>query len=94
MLIITSQHFSWNPATQCFAGEASELEAEMLRQGATRLDHRTGQWGFHMRSHRTGQLLWFRRATEHRDADGDIVHVEFSANLATGKTIKLLVFND
>ena len=57
MLEINSRLFSWNPESRSFAGEASELEHEMGRQGWRRLDYRGGQWGFHMRSHRTGRLL-------------------------------------
>jgi hypothetical protein len=94
MLIITSDLFSWNPATQCFAGEASELEAELLRQGRDRLDYRDGQWGFHMRSQRSGQVLWFQRVGEHRDAEGELTHVEFVANLSPAMRIQLMVFND
>lgn len=94
MLEISSRLFTWNHGTGTFAGEASELEGELARLGWTRLDYRGGQWGFHMRSHRTGNLLWFQREIEHRDAEGDLTHVEFRANLAPGQWIKLVVFND
>jgi hypothetical protein len=94
MLEIGSEHFTWDPGSQSFAGESSELEHELARQGHDRLDYRGGQWGFHMRSQRTGRLMWFQRAIEHRDADGDLTHVEFHACLEPGRRIRLLVFND
>ena len=94
MLEISSKMFSWNPESLSFAGEASELEHEMGRQGQRRLDYRDGQWGFHMRSHRTGRLLWFQRKEEHRDAEGELTHVEFRAHLGAGRQLTLMVFND
>ena len=95
MLEISSKMFSWNPESLSFAGEASELEHEMGRQGWRRLDYRGGQWGFHMRSHRTGRLLWFQRKEEHRDAEGELTHVEFRADIwNAGRQLKLMVFND
>ena len=93
-LDISSEHFTWNPETRTFAGEASELEHEMQRQGHSRLDYQGGQWGFHMRSQRTGRMLWFQRVQEHRDAEGDLTHVEFHAHLTPAAVIKLMVFND
>ena len=94
MLEISSQLFTWDPNTQTFAGEASCLEHELERQGWRRLDYRGGQWGFRMRSHRTGRILWFQRMTEHRDAEGELVSVEYRANLAPGRWLELQVFND
>lgn len=94
MLEINSRLFSWDHASGTFSGEAAELEHELARQGRDRLDYRGGHWGFHMRSHRTGNLLWFQRCTEHRDAEGELTHVEFRACLAPGQAITLLVFND
>lgn len=94
MLEISSRLFTWDPATQGFAGEASCLEHELARQGWRRLDYRGGQWGFHMRSHRTGRLLWFQRVGEQRDREGELVHVEFSAQLPPGRVLRLQVFND
>jgi hypothetical protein len=94
MLEISSRLFTWDSRSDTFSGEASELEGELARQGWTRLDYRGGQWGFHMRSHRTGRLLWFQRAGEHRDAEGDLLHVEFRAHLAPGRQLTLQVFND
>ena len=94
MLEISSQLFTWDPKTQTFAGEASCLEHELERQGWRRLDYRGGQWGFHMRSHRSGRLLWFQRHQEHRDPEGELTLVEFQGHLAPGQVIRLLVFND
>lgn len=94
MLEISSRLFAWNGEAMSFTGEASGLELELARQGWQRLDYRGGQWGFHMRSHRTGRLLWFRRMGEHRDAGGELVEVEFRANLAPGRHIALRVLND
>ena len=94
-LEISSDHFTWNPETRGFAGEASELEHEIKRQGRDRLDYQGGQWGFHMRSKRTGRSVWFRRVQEHRDAEGDLTHVEFHAWCEPSREwIKLMVFND
>lgn len=94
MLEISSLMFTWNGETDTFSGEASTLEAELERQGWRRLDYRGGQWGFHMRSHRTGRHLWFQRHQEHRDSEGELTHVEFQAHLAPGRMLRLLVFND
>ena len=94
MLEISSNLFTWIPESDTFSGEASLLEHELVRQGWGRLDYRGGQWGFHMRSSRTGRLLWFQREGEHRDAEGDLVHVEFRAHLAPGRQLTLQVFND
>ena len=94
-LEISSQFFTWEPKTQTFAGEASELEGEMTRQGHTRLAYEKGKWGFYMISARTGRRLWFERKGELRtnDVDNELVAVQFAANL-NGKTIYLNVFND
>jgi hypothetical protein len=94
MLTISSRLFTWNPETGCFSGEASELEHELARQGWTRLDYRAGQWGFHMRSHRTGRSLWFQRRAEERDREGELTAVVFHANLGPGQPLILRVFND
>lgn len=94
MLEISSQLFSWDASSDTFTGEASELEGELERQGWRRLDYRGGQWGFHMRSHRTGRILWFQRGLEHRDPEGELVHVEFRAHLTPGRQLVLRVFND
>ena len=94
MLTINSDRFTWNPGFQCFAGEASDLEAELTRQGRDQLDYQGGQWGFHMRSQRTGRVLWFQRVREHRDADGELTDVEFMAHLTSARIIQLKVFND
>ena len=94
MLEISSRLFHWNPDRWMFTGEASELEGELARLGHRRLDYVGGQWGFHMRSHRTRRLLWFRRACESRDADGDVQWVDFHASLTAGEPLVLRVFND
>jgi hypothetical protein len=94
-LEISSKHFTWNAATRTFSGEASELEHLMLEQGRDRLDYQSGRWGFHMLSERTGRTVWFRRVMEHRDAEGDITHVEFHAWCEPSREwLKLVVFND
>ena len=95
MLEISSKLFLWNPDTMTFIGEASELEHEMADQGHTQLDYQSGQWGFHMKSHRTGRSLWFRRDCEHRDSDGDLTYVEFHAwDCVLQLWLTLKVFND
>jgi hypothetical protein len=95
MLEITSKLFTWNPKTMTFSGEASELDHEMERLGHHRLDYQSGQWGFHMKSHRTGRSLWFRREREHRDSELELTHVEFVAwNPTTSTWLTLMVFND
>lgn len=94
MLVIDSNLFTWLPDNISFVGDASVLEHEMQRQGVRRLDYVGAQWGFHMKSVRTGRTLWFRRIQEHVDADGDLKYVEFEAQLTPVRPIKLKVFND
>lgn len=94
-LMINSDCFIWNSETRTFSAEASELDHEMRRLGHCRLDYQSGQWGFHMRSKRTGRSVWFRRVREHRDGEGDLTHVEFHAWCEPSREwIKLMVFND
>jgi hypothetical protein len=94
-LEISSDHFTWDPGTRTFACEASELEHEMGKQGRYWLNYQGWQWGFHMQSKRTGRSVWFRRVQDHRDAEGDLTHVEFRAWCEPSmECIKLMVFND
>ena len=94
MLEISSRLFHWNPDRWMFTGESAELEHELARQGWTRLDYRAGQWGFHMRSHRTRRLLWFQRISEHRDREDELQWVDFHASLTADQPLVLRVFND
>ncbi len=84
--------FTWLRESASFVGEASTLEHELERLGWRRLNYQQGEWGFHMRSDRTGDLVWFRRERENRDADNDLVSVEFVADHPTA--VRLTVFND
>ena len=94
-LTISSDHFTWNPETRTFAGEASELEHEMRRQKKTKLDYQRGQLGFHMVSKRTGRMVWFYRVKEHRDAEGEVTYVEFRGWCGTSmEWLVLKLFND
>ena len=93
-LEISSRFFHWDSATNTFTAEASDLEHEMGRHGLSRLDHANGEWGFHMVSHVTGNRIWFRRVLEHRDAENELLWVEFQAVLANKGILHLRVFND
>ena len=93
-LEISSRLFTYNKQDNTFSGDASTLEHELARQGWTRLDYCAGQWGFHMRSHRTGRVLWFQRVQEHHNVQGELTHVEFHASLTVGTQLKLMVVND
>jgi hypothetical protein len=90
--VIGSEQFTWSPETRSFVGEASELEGQLAQNGWDRLNYQKGEWGFHMRSQRTGKLVWFKRDHEVRDAENDLVSVEFVAD--HHMAIKLTVFND
>lgn len=94
MLEISSELFVWDSNQYQFTGEASVLECELSRQGHVRLDYRNGEWGFHMRSQRTGRTLWFKRESETRDQEGELVYVKFRARKSVNDYITLLVFND
>jgi len=94
MLVIDSDCFTWHPDLGTFAAEASDLDYQLMRQGRRGLDYRGGQWGFHMRSLRTGKLLWFQRINEERDRENELQAVVFSASLTPNRTLRLRVFND
>lgn len=92
MLVINSSMFSWNPNTKTFASEASDIEDDMTTQGYDRLERRNNEWGFFMRSDRTGRLVWFKRTIETRDRENDLLSVEFLAEELNG--LRAVVFND
>lgn len=88
MIEISTQDLAWNPKTSTFAVEASDLRLALSGPRASILQ------GLHVRSHRTGNCLWFVRKAEHRDQEGDLELVEFHGDLANGRRLRLLVFND
>jgi len=91
--VVGSEHFTWSRDTNSFVGEAAELEGLLAANGWTRLNYQKGEWGFHMRSQRTGALVWFRRDREVRDPhENELLAVEFAADHATNVT--LTVIND
>lgn len=87
MIEISTQDLAWNPETSTFTIEASDLEHEISRPALMR-------HGLHVRSHRTGNLLWFERKGERRDREGELELVEFHGDLANGRRLRLVVFND
>ena len=91
-LIIDSTSFTWDHASFEFTADASMLEYEMNRQARSRLGYINGEWGFVMRSHRTGRNVWFNRVREFKNLDNELMYVEFACAEIPG--IKLKVFND
>jgi hypothetical protein len=86
-LVISSKLFHWHRGIREFSTEASCLEHEMIRQGrrANQLERRRGsalveaqEWGFWMKSHKTGREVWFMFIQEHR-RQGELLSVEFRA---------------
>jgi hypothetical protein len=91
-LTISSNMFTWHPETRSFVAESSCLEAQMDRLGHDRLNYQNGEWGFHMRSARTGAEVWFRRDREQRGADRELQAVIFTSIQVPG--VQVTVFND
>lgn len=94
MLIIDSQHLTWNGETKTFTVEASDLEALVKNnpQYATRIMYVNGRWGFFIRSARTGNTQWFERHREQRNSQGELESVVY---VAPGlEDVELVVFND
>ena len=90
-LVIESKLFNWHPAIKEFSAEASVLEHELARLGQRRLQWRNGEWGFFMKSHRTGKQVWWYRYHEHMQ-QGELLSVEFRCRDLEG--VRLVVDND
>lgn len=97
MLVISSNHFEWDNARQWFFADISALEKTEF--GHHDLDRRVingvTQFGFWMKSARTGEELWFTRGNAERDDDCDILYWNYRAfNPANHSFLHLRIFND
>ena len=86
-LVLTSRLFTWNKTdgNGLFTASAAVLEKAMdsiegwIPYAGYRLQYRHGEWGFYMKSHRTGRKLWFKRVKEHRSEERELLWVDFAS---------------
>ena len=78
-LVLSSRLFTWDKTNGNGLFTASAAVLENAIQPHNRLQYRDGEWGFYMKSHRTGRKLWFKRVKEHRSEERELIWVDFAS---------------
>lgn len=90
MMVFSSNLFQWDKHTQTFVGEVSDLGP--LPQG---FESKNGRPGIHIKSERTGAVLWFECFHQYVNQDNELEYWRFQVyHRPTKKMISLKLYND